>query len=70
MNTQNRKLGPELFYIDENGKKADASLHEEMLAGTPKQRMDRLKRTRAFAKKMGLSQEAINSLYRYRGNGG
>lgn len=63
---KNPRLGPEGFYVDENGKKQDADIHEEMLGGSSKEHQDRLAWTRAFAKKMGMSKEAIDSLYRYR----
>lgn len=66
MTEKNPKLGPELYSLDKDGKKADAHLHDEMLSGSAKDEFERLKLARAGAKSRGLSQEHINILYRQR----
>lgn len=55
MNPKPDTSGTELFYIDKNGKKADAELHEEMLNSiTPQERHKRAGANRALARKLGL----------------
>ena len=55
----------ELFYIDEDGNKKDAPLHDEILNSvSPEDEMDILHQTRARAKNVhGLTSEEIDSLY-------
>lgn len=58
------KLGPELFYTDQTGKKVDADLHSEMLDGiSPKDEARLLEDTKSRAKKYGLTQAHIDALY-------
>ena len=55
-------MGNELFYLDANGKKQDAALHEEMLANdNPKDRDI----ARKIAKQAGLTDEQLDRLYPY-----
>lgn len=52
--------GTEMYYIDENGKKQDAALHEPILAVTPKEVLDD---TKALAREMGFTEKEIIELY-------
>lgn len=58
------KLGPELFYVDANGKKADADLHSEMLELDPETEASRYAATKARLKKTyGWSDDVIDAGY-------
>ena len=57
------KEGGEFFYLDENGKKSDAALHEEMLNIGPEAEARLLNEARQRAREGGMSEEVIRDLY-------
>jgi hypothetical protein len=54
----------EFFYLDKDGKKQDAALHEEILAGIDRGDAARLKNaSKQRARKAGISDAMIRKLY-------
>ena len=53
----------EFFYLDENGKKCDAELHEDMLNIGNLAKARQLHDTRQRAREDGCSEELIRLLY-------
>lgn len=59
------QLGPELFYTDATGKKADADLHSEMLELSPEAAASQFAATKARLKKAyGWSDDVIDAGYK------
>ena len=52
--------GSEMYYLDKDGKKQDAALHEPMLKTTPKKILED---TQKQACELGLTEEEIIRLY-------
>ena len=50
----------EMYYIDEDGKKQDAALHEPMLATTPR---EILEDTKKMVRELGFTEDEIIYLY-------
>lgn len=56
--------GNELFYRDKDGKKQDAALHEEILAGIDRDAEARVRNIgKKQARKAGLTEAEIRKLY-------
>ncbi len=66
MKERSESGGQELFYVDKNGKKQDASLHKEMLNISPEGEDRVLAATRSRTKQLGMDPRVNFYLRRYR----
>jgi hypothetical protein len=57
------RKGKEFFYLDKDGKRSDALLHEDMLAIPPEVEKKLREQSKQIARECGLSEEAIARLY-------